>query len=108
MAGPVQPIVFPVMWARDASASFLRTPEAMRKVMEGAGFAVQAWDDVTEGAVGPSTGAPKLADSIPRIVMGDPLDEIMKAGQRNREERRIVMIQAVMRKLRSRSASIGR
>src|SRR5206468_7982591 len=30
MAGPVQPTVFPLMWARDASASFLRTPEAMR------------------------------------------------------------------------------
>src|SRR5438874_27843 len=26
MAGPVQPVVFPVMWARDASASFLRAP----------------------------------------------------------------------------------
>lgn len=27
MAGPVQPIVFPVMWARDAGASFLRRPD---------------------------------------------------------------------------------
>jgi hypothetical protein len=99
MAGPLQPIVFPVMWARDASTSFLRAPQAMRKVMEGAGFAVQAWDDVTEEAVGPSTGAPMPAPSIPRIVMGDAIDEIVRAGQRNREERRIVMIQAVLRKL---------
>src|SRR5262249_44018822 len=29
MAGPTQPIVFPVMWARDASSNFLRSPTAM-------------------------------------------------------------------------------
>src|SRR5436853_433955 len=34
MAGPVQPIVYPVMWARDAAGSFLRTPDEMRAVME--------------------------------------------------------------------------
>ena len=33
--------------------------------------------------------------SIQRIVMGDALEEITRAGHRNREERRIVMIQAV-------------
>src|SRR5438093_9528538 len=38
MAGPVQPVVFPVMWARDSASSFLHTPEAMRSAMEAAGF----------------------------------------------------------------------
>src|SRR6266498_3134866 len=56
MAGPVQPVVFPVMWARDAAASFLRAPGEMRAVIEAAGFQVRAWDDVTAEAVGPSTG----------------------------------------------------
>src|SRR5438445_12104228 len=37
MAGPVQPPIFPVMWA----------PDAMRAVMEATGFRVSAWDDVT-------------------------------------------------------------
>src|SRR5437867_2403949 len=46
MAGPVQPVVFPVMWARDAAASFLRAPGEMRAVIEAAGFQVRAWDDV--------------------------------------------------------------
>ena len=96
MAGPVQPIVFPVMWARDAGASFLRAPGDMRKTIEAAGFDVRAWDDVTEEAAGPSTGADSPAHSVQRIIMGDALGAIVRAGQQNRAERRIVMIQAVL------------
>jgi hypothetical protein len=96
MAGPVQPVVFPVMWARDAAASFLRGPGEMRAVIEAAGFQVRAWDDVTAEAVGPSTGGSGPAHSIQRIVMGQALDAIVRAGQRNREEQRIVMVQAVL------------
>jgi len=47
MAGPSAPILYPVMWARDAGASFLRPPAEMRAVMEAAGFRVRAWDDIT-------------------------------------------------------------
>ena len=96
MAGPAQPIVFPVMWARDARASFLRAPGEMRKVIEAAGFGVRAWDDDTAEAAGPSTGAASPAHSVQRIIMGDALEAIVEAGQRNREEGRIVMIQAVL------------
>jgi len=95
MAGPVQPIVFPVMWARDATMSFLRAPDAMRALIEAAGFCARAWEDVTAEVAGPSAGAVP-AHSIQRIVMGDALGEITRAGQRNREEGRIVMIQAVL------------
>jgi len=96
MAGPVQPVVFPVMWARDASTSFLHTPAAMRAVMEAAGFRVRVWDDVTAETTGPSTGAAVPAHSIQRIVMGDALDAIIAAGDRNRAEGRIVMIHAAL------------
>jgi SAM-dependent methyltransferase len=96
MAGPVQPPVFPVMWARDAGESFLRPPGEMRRVIETAGFQVRAWDDVTAEAVGPSTGASSPAHSVQRIIMGDAVDAIARSGQRNREEGRIVMIQAVL------------
>jgi len=96
MAGPVQPVIFPVMWARDAPSSFLRTPPAMRAVMEAAGFRVRVWDDVTAETAGPG-----IADEIPpyfasRIIMGDALDAIVRAGHRNREEGRIVSIQAIL------------
>jgi SAM-dependent methyltransferase len=96
MAGPVQPVLFPVMWARDAGGSFLRAPDEMRRVMETAGFQVRAWDDVTAEAAGPSTGASSPAHSVQRIIMGDAVDAIARSGQKNREEGRIVMIQAVL------------
>ena len=95
MAGPVQPVVFPVMWARDQSGSFLRPPDEMRAVMERAGFRVRMWDDVTAELAGPSPTVvpPHFA---PRLIMGDALDEIIPAQERNRAEQRIVMIQAVL------------
>jgi len=97
MAGPVQPPAFPLMWARDASASFLRTPDEMRSVVEAAGFRVERWDDVSAEVAGPSVAAP--AHSIQRIVMGDALEAIARSGERNREEKRIVMVQAVLRRM---------
>jgi SAM-dependent methyltransferase len=96
MAGPVQPVVFPVMWARDASMSFLRAPDAMRALIEAAGFQVRAWDDVTDEVAGPGSAAAMPAHSVQRIIMGDALDDIVRAGQQNRAERRIVMTQAVL------------
>jgi SAM-dependent methyltransferase len=96
MAGPVRPPIFPVMWARDATTSFLRRPEEMRGVMEAAGFRARAWDDVTAEQAGPSTGGAVPAHAIQRIVMGDALEPITRAGQRNREEGRIVIVQAVL------------
>ena len=95
MAGPTQPPVFPLMWAKDATFSFLRTPEDMRALIETAGFRALAWEDVTLELAGPSTGAAVPAHSIARIVMGEAIDEITRAGQRNRDEGRIVNIQAV-------------
>lgn len=96
MAGPVQPPVFPLMWAREPASSFLRTPDEMRAVMEAAGFRVRAWQDVTAELAGAGTGAVVPPYGIPRLVMGAALDDIMRAGQRNRDERRIVSVQAVL------------
>ena len=84
------------MWARDAAGSCLRTPDEMRAVMETAGFRVRVWADVTDEIAGPQTAAAIPAHAAPRIIMGDALDTITAAGQRNRAERRIVMIQAVL------------
>jgi len=95
MAGPVQPVIFPVMWARDDSISFLRPPDQMRAVIERAGFVLRDWDDVTEETAGPSTNPDVPAHAIQRLIMGDALPAITSAGKRNREERRILAIQAV-------------
>jgi SAM-dependent methyltransferase len=47
MAGPVQPIHFPVPWARDPAISFLRPPEEVRSLLARAGFREVEWVDVT-------------------------------------------------------------
>lgn len=46
-AGPVEPLLFPVMWADSAAASHLVTPERLRQLVEEAGFEVDAWNDLT-------------------------------------------------------------
>ena len=97
MSGPVQPPVFPVMWARDASTHFLRPPEAMRELVERTGFKCHAWDDVTHEPQPATTPDPPY--SIQRLVMGENLADIRAAGQRNRNEDRIVMIHAVFERL---------
>src|SRR5215472_15699008 len=99
MAGPNQPLVFPLMWARDASISFLRPPAEMRALIEAAGFRARAWEDVTMELAGPSTGAAVPVHSIARIVMGGAVDEISRAGLKNRDEGRVVDIQAVFERL---------
>ena len=93
MAGPVQPPVYPVMWARDAAGSFLRPPDAMRALIEGTGFTTRVWDDITSETAG--TSSPPPAHAVQRLIMGDALPAIAAAGTRNREEGRIVMVQAI-------------
>jgi MPBQ/MSBQ methyltransferase len=94
MAGPGGPTIFPVMWARDQTGSFLLAPAEMRAVIEAAGFRAEAWDDITLDTT-PTPLASVPAHSIQRLVMGDALAEIHAAQQRNREEGRVVTIQAV-------------
>jgi predicted methyltransferase len=95
MAGPVQPPVFPLMWARDASTSFLRPPEAMRALIARAGFVERAWQDVTAETAGPATAESVPAHSAQRLIMGDALDAILRANHVNRAEGRMVSSQAL-------------
>jgi SAM-dependent methyltransferase len=97
MAGPVQPPIFPLMWAGSAATNFLRTPSEMRTLIEHAGFRTVAWDDVTAETSGGR--APAQGQSIQALVMGDMLAAIAEAGRRNRDEGRIVMVQAVFERL---------
>lgn len=95
MAGPVQPPIFPVMWAPDMATSFLRPPQEMRRLIEAAGFRARFWDDITAETVGQAPGTANTAHSLQSLVMGEALGAITQAGRRNREEGRIVMVQAV-------------
>lgn len=97
MSGPNQPPIFPVMWSRDGTGHFLRTPEEMRALIESTGFQTRKWEDVTHEKSTPSTAS---KHTIQSLVMGDDLlAEIRKADKRNDEEERIVTIQAVFDRL---------
>jgi SAM-dependent methyltransferase len=95
MAGTLQPPIFPVMWARDAASSFLRPPAEMRALIAAAGFRARAWEDVTAEVAGSGPDSTAPSYSLQSLVMGDTLEAISHAGRRNREEGRIVMVQAV-------------
>jgi ubiquinone/menaquinone biosynthesis C-methylase UbiE len=95
LAGPVQPPIYPLMWARDPSMSFLLPAAEMRTVIAGAGFTERAWEDVTQETAGPPTTADIPTHSVQRVIMGAALDAIIESGHRNRREGRLVSVQAV-------------
>jgi len=68
----------------------------MRKVIEAADSGSALGDDVTAEAAGPSTGPPVPRTASSASSLGDALERDRGGGQRNREEGRIVMIQAVL------------
>src|SRR5215208_1804054 len=75
MAGPVQPPIYPLMWAPDPSESFLRTPDELLAIVEAAGFRMRGWNEAT-------TSTPRSAArtaTIQRLVMGEALDAILAA-----------------------------
>jgi SAM-dependent methyltransferase len=96
VAGPVQPAVYPLMWARDPSGSFLVTPDELRSQIERAGFTVRVWDDVSAEFAGPPTAEAIPPHTAQRIIMGEALDEIIQANHRNRLEGRILSVQAIL------------
>lgn len=99
MAGPVQPILYPVMWADDPGISFLQSPDEMKDVITSSGFKLKQWLDVTH-ALHPSTSEQSLGQSIQALVMGERLDAITKTAAKNRQEGRILMTHAVFEKVR--------
>jgi ubiquinone/menaquinone biosynthesis C-methylase UbiE len=96
LAGTVQPLIFPVMWADDASSSFLRSVEETRSLIEGAGFRLRDWVDLTQEYVRRS---PPSRNSIQYLVMGEHAESLSLNGQRNEAEGRLVNVQAVFERL---------
>jgi SAM-dependent methyltransferase len=51
MAGPEQPLQFPVPWADTPDLSFLAPPDEVRGLVEAAGFTVDLWLDLSDDAI---------------------------------------------------------
>lgn len=103
MAGPVQPIHFPVPWAPDPSISFLRPPGEVRALLQALGFEEMAWEDVTQlslgwlreraataaaGQAGPPLGL--------HLALGSSFGMALRNVLRGLEEERLVIVEAVL------------
>jgi len=104
--GPGGPVVFPVMWADQPEISFLRTPEETRSLLEAAGFRVMQWVDNSEAALleAAEERARMRAESGPpvlgiHLIVGPSAQEKMRNGQRNQEEKRTLLINAVLERV---------
>jgi len=85
LAGPVQPILFPVPWAHDASMSFLRSESETRGMVEAAGFRIVHWEinPSTTPRDGVNPGS-KAAELVRHVDVG------RLVGTRNSDEDRVV------------------
>jgi SAM-dependent methyltransferase len=100
MAGPVQPLHFPVPWARDGSISFLRPSAEIRALLTAIGFCEEAWVDEREAALAnaqaaagpPPPGSPVTAA---RLMLGPRLPEMVRNVGCNLREDRLTLVQAV-------------
>jgi sarcosine/dimethylglycine N-methyltransferase len=100
MAGPVQPIHFPVPWARDETINHLIAPEEARALLREVGFRERVWEDQYVASTAwfrESLARLEAAGSagVPiglRLAQGSDFDEMLRAQARNFEERRVTTI----------------
>ena len=104
MAGPVQPVHFPVPWAPDPSISFLAEPEESRALILATGFEELSWQDQTQltedwwqNVRERASGKP-LSPLNPSLVIGSQFPEMAHNMYLSIRERRIAIVQAVHRK----------
>jgi ubiquinone/menaquinone biosynthesis C-methylase UbiE len=106
VAGPAQPLHFPVVWAADASMSFLVTADELRSLLDRIGFTEVAWADVTESIRAGRrrhSGGAASADALPplglHLILGaERFLQTQATGDRNLAENRVSYIQAVMKR----------
>ncbi len=98
MAGPQEPVHYPVMWARDASISFLSPPKAVHTLLTDLGFGTVQWDDLTDTVVAAAQGRPAPTAASPglHLVLGADVIERVRNMGRNFAEHRTALIRAVL------------
>jgi hypothetical protein len=110
MAGPVQPLHFPVHWADSPAISFLRRPAEARALLQRLGFVEVAWADTTAAALkaqqqrSAATSMPGTAGlTLPHLsFILRPREEAEHVAQnvaRNLKEDRVAYIQGVFDRL---------
>jgi SAM-dependent methyltransferase len=101
-AGPGGPPHYPVPWAREPSISFLFSPEATRAKLEAARFRVVTWRDTTEASLASARARARHAEAgTPpplgtHLILGPDWQEMAKNSNRNLEEHRVALFNAVL------------
>ncbi len=105
LVGPVEPLYYPVPWARDSSISFMTTPEKLYELLQEIGFHILHWRDTSEdGRVWFKEVAAKLQQQSERpmlgfhVLLGPDFREMAQNQVRNLNENRIVLIECVAQK----------
>ena len=100
--GPGGEPYYPAPWAREASISFLRTPEKTRDLLDRAGFRVLHWHDSTAEAIEGYRARAKAieAGALPplgtHVLIGSEFPIMTRNLLRGIEERRISLINVVL------------
>lgn len=99
MAGELQPLHYPVMWAETPSMSHLVQPDEVRGILEALGFEAREWKSVTDVAP-TSAPADPPPHAVQQIIMGTERAAAMAASSRaNLLEGRMVSLHATLLKL---------
>jgi sarcosine/dimethylglycine N-methyltransferase len=96
IAGPRQPIHFPVPWADAPDISFLAQSDELRKILEESGFGITIWNDLTSQTI--ETLHAQMAGPAPTALQTYVPNFPEKAANLllNLEEQRLRMLQAVL------------
>jgi len=104
MAGPAQPIHFPVPWASAPAISHLRPPDAMRAAVRAAGFRELEWRDVTpqtvewvQGRLGAAAGGPPALGL--HLLLGEGFRTAIENLDRNLREDRLRVVEALFERV---------
>jgi SAM-dependent methyltransferase len=99
LAGPNQPIHFPVPWATDERVSFLASALETQAIIASAGFRTQLWEDVTENAISSykaaSAAPPEKRPPLGMHLVIPNIAEKLLNLKRNAEEGRIIVVRCV-------------
>jgi SAM-dependent methyltransferase len=98
LAGAVEDVHYPTLWADDAQLSFLPSPAECRTQLAAAGFRQRVWRDITADAVVESRTAQRAGSesaSIRSIIAPDRMGERLANRLRNYVEGHVVQVMAV-------------
>ncbi len=104
MAGPVQPIHFPVPWARNPAISFLQPAGVVRALLTEAGFEEVHWRDTSLASLEflrqrlAQTADGNLPPLGLHLLLGEEFQSMFQNMERNLAENRIAVIQGVFRR----------